>query len=268
MNAIHGYTRTVMETARDVLTPKARAALLRAHEKTLSYGVRALVSPAPALRLVIVLGEAHLKLGPASRLGKDVVENIALRGVETFQSKEVFSGKALRWLIYLPRIALRLVTLGLVKDSTIVDAKQASHGFTVEIERAKSMPTSLHVAATYMTVMFGMMFAQLALGIANFVIPGIIALFGWLVFAVMVLQAHMALLIPALILRRHKWSWLIHPLTAILTARDTLMADGTVRMLEDHPDAGPALVILGRAHMPGYERELTERYGFRRVSFP
>lgn len=257
-----------METARDVLTPKARAALLRAHEKSLSFGVRALVGPAPESRLVIVLGEAHLKLGPASLLGKDIVESIALRGVETFQSKEVFSGKALRWLIYLPRIVLRVLTLGLVKDSTIVDAKQASHGFTVEIERAKSMPISLHIAATYMTVMFSIMFAQLALGIANFVVPGVIVLFGWLLFAAMILQAHMALLIPALLLRRHKWSWLIHPLTAILTARDTLMADGTVRMLADHPNAGPALVILGRAHMPGFQRELEERYGFRRVLFP
>ena len=252
-----------MDPTVDTLTPEAQAALARARATPLSYGVRAVASPQG--RLVVMLGEAHLKLGHASGLGKDVVESIALRGVETFQSKRIFSGRVLRWLIYLPRIVLRLVSLGLVKDSTIVDAKQASHGFTVEIERADRMPLSLHVAAAYMTVMFSVMFAQLAIGALGSLIPGVGVLLGWLMGIAMLLQVHLVLLVPALLLRRHPWSWVLHPLTAILTARDALMANGTVRMLADHPQAGPALVIMGRAHLPGFERELVERFGFRKV---
>ena len=259
-----------MPTA-DALSPEARAALLRAHEMSLSYAVRVLAGPGPAPRLVVALGEAHMKLGPAAALGREVVEAIALRGVETFQSKQIFGGSTLRLLIYLPRIALRAVTLGAVKGSTIVEAKQASHGHTEEIERAARVPLSLHVASVYMSVMFGALFAHLAVTALRLVVPGgaLDAIDAVLRGVSVAIQWHLVLLLPvAVLLRRYAWSWLLHPMAAILTARDTLMADGTVRLLADHPDEGPALVIMGRAHLPGFERELCERYGFRRVEFP
>ena len=258
-----------MQPAGDTLTPAAHAALARAAAKPLSYGVRALEGPGENPRLVVLLGEAHLKLGTASALGKDVVEQIALRGVETFQSKHVFAGPVLKWLIYFPRILLRIASLGLVKDSTIVDAKQASHGFTVEIERAKHMPLSLHVASLYMTALFSTMFAHVGLSVLRLFVPGLLEpLFALSLAASMAFQTHMIMLVPALLLRRFSWSWVLHPMAAILTARDTLMVAGTVRMLADHPAAGPALVILGRAHLPGCERILIEEHGFRRVALP
>lgn len=255
-----------MQPSGDVLSPDARAALQRAAAKPLSYGVRILQGPGDHPRLLVMLGEAHLKLGEASKLGKDVVERVALRGIETFQSKQVLAGRALRWLIYLPRILLRVLTFGLVKDSTILDAKQASHGFTVEIERDKTMPLSLHVASLYMTVLFSTMFAHVALSLLRLVVPGLFEpLFALLLLTSMALQAHMVMLLPALFLRRFAWSWVLHPMAAILTARDTLMVAGTLRMLDDHRDAGPALLIMGRAHLPGCERLLVERHGFRRI---
>jgi len=52
---------------------------------------------------------------------------------------------------------------------------------------------------------------------------------------------------------------------AILTLRDTLLADGTVRMLREHPEARAALTIMGRGHLLGYERELVEKHGFVRI---
>lgn len=259
-----------MDTEGDVLTPEAREALVRAHEMPLSYAVRVLAGPGPNPRLVVALGEAHIKLGAASALGQEVVESVALRGVESFQTKGVLAGGALRHLVHLPRLALRLATLGRVKGSTIVDAKQASHGYTVEIERTDRVPASLHAASVYMSAMFSALFAQAFVAALRLVVPGG-ALDG--VDAVMrkvgmAFQLHMLLIVPAIALRRHRWSWLLNPAAAILTERDTLMADGTVRMLADYPDAGPALVIMGRAHLPGFERELRERYGFRRVEFP
>jgi hypothetical protein len=33
-------------------------------------------------------------------------------------------------------------------------------------------------------------------------------------------------------------------------------------MLEDHPTAKEAVVVMGRAHLSGYVRLLVERYGF------
>lgn len=260
-----------MSTPADALTPEALAALRRAHEMSLSYAVRLLAGPGPAPRLVVALGEAHVKLGPAAALGREVVESIALRGVETFQAKQLLAGEALRWLIYLPRLALRAVTFGAVKGSTIVDAKQASHGHTEELERTARAPLSLHVASLYMTVMFGVFFAHLAVSALRLVVPGgdLDGLDAALRAVTVVIEWHLVLLLPlALMLRRYPWSWLLHPMAAILTARDTLLVDGTVRMLADHPDDGPALVIMGRAHLPGFERELCERHGFRRVELP
>jgi pheromone shutdown protein TraB len=56
----------------------------------------------------------------------------------------------------------------------------------------------------------------------------------------------------------------IHPFLGILTLRDELMAEGTVRMLDDHPTVPAAVVVMGRAHVSGYARILVERYGFAR----
>jgi len=62
-----------------------------------------------------------------------------------------------------------------------------------------------------------------------------------------------------LALRRCAWSWILNPALAILTVRDRLMARDTLRMLAEHPDPRAALVIMGRAHLRGYEYELAER---------
>ena len=52
---------------------------------------------------------------------------------------------------------------------------------------------------------------------------------------------------------------------AILSTRDTLMAEGTVRMLREHPEPSAAVVVMGRAHVNGYERELVLKHGFERA---
>ncbi len=57
----------------------------------------------------------------------------------------------------------------------------------------------------------------------------------------------------------------MHPFLGILTPRDELMAAGTLRMLDEHRACNAAVVVMGRAHLPGYERLLVERYGFKRV---
>src|ERR1035438_5502860 len=57
----------------------ARRALERARAEPLSYAVRILC--APDGRLVVVLGEAHLKLAKAAEIGKDVVSRSEERRV-------------------------------------------------------------------------------------------------------------------------------------------------------------------------------------------
>jgi hypothetical protein len=46
------------------------------------------------------------------------------------------------------------------------------------------------------------------------------------------------------------------------------MSAGTVRMLEDHPSMREAVVVMGRAHLPGYEARLVDLHGYSRVPFP
>jgi hypothetical protein len=239
------------------LPERARAALERARRKNLSYKVH--VVHAPDGRPVALLGEAHMKLAEAAGIGRAVVEAFELRGVETFQRKRVFLGRTLGVLITGPRLLLRIVTLGAMRGSTITDAKQLPSGYTVEIERTKHVPFGLHVTSAYMSAFFITAFLGLALPWIAPIAPPLAALIAMLLIA---FQAHMIMLVPAIILRRHSWSWMIHPFIGILTLRDELMADGAAEMMKDHPREIAAVLVMGRAHVQGVMRLLVERHGF------
>lgn len=245
------------------LPEKARKALERAQATPLSYAVR--LVRAPDGRLVAILGEAHMKLAKASELGKEVVSSFELRGVETFQRKQITWGRALGVVIHAPRALLRALSFGAIKDSTIVDAKQLPSGWTVELERAKKMPFGLHVAAVYMTSFFVVSF--LALLAAPFA-PIAPTFFAAVAFVAMLFQLHFLMLLPGFLLRRHTWSWLVHPFLGILTLRDHLMSQGTIRMMADHPKLSEAVVVMGRAHVKGYEALLVDEHQYVRVPFP
>jgi hypothetical protein len=242
------------------LPDNARRALERARAEKISYAVR--IVRAPDGRLVAILGEAHLKLAKASEIGKAVVSAFDLRGVETFQRKQVAWGTALGIVITWPRKLLQLLSFGAIKDSTITDAKQLPSGHTVELERAKTMPFGLHVASVYLTSFFVVSMLAVVAPLFAVVAPVLAAL---ITFFALAFQVHMLMLVPGFLLRDWDWSWIIHPFLGILTLRDQLMAAGTVRMLDDHRRPRCAVVVMGRAHVAGYERRLVERYGFKRV---
>jgi hypothetical protein len=235
----------------------ARRALERAAEARLSFSVRVL--QAADGRLVAVLGEAHMKLAKAAAIGKDVVEQFELRGVETFQRKQVIGGRALGALIAGPRTLLRVLSLGAVRGSTITDAKELPSGYTVELERTKRVPLGLHVAAIYMAVFFAVTFLAPLTPVLARIAPPVAAAITLLS---ALFRAHLYALLPGILLRDQPWSWVIHPFLGILSLRDVLMAEGTVRMLEDHPTIEAAVVVMGRAHVPGYTRLLVEHHGF------
>jgi hypothetical protein len=243
------------------LSVEALAAVQRARDQSLSYGVRLLVSPEG--RLLVVVGEAHLKLEEASRTGKELVDAFELRGVEGFPRERVFAGRALKVLIAAPRILVRALSLGLVKGSTILDARRASAGYTVPLENALRVPLALHVASAYLTAFFAVAFAQVLLEPIQDRVPDVVVV--PLAFLALVFQYHMMALIPALLLQRQSWSWVLHPGIAILSARNIMMVEGTMRMLADHPEPRVALIVMGRAHLAGYERELVTAHGFKRI---
>lgn len=240
------------------MSAEALAAVRRARARSLSYGVRLLA--APDGRLLVVVGETHLKLEGASRTGKELVDAFELRGVEGFPRHRVIAGRALKVLIDAPRLLVRALSLGWVKDSTIIDARRASSGCTVPLETASRVPLALHVASVYLTVFFVVGFALALLAPIQDRVPEVVL--RPLVCLGILLQYHLLALIPALLLQRRPWSWIIHPGVAILSTRNTMMVEGTMRMLADHPGPRAALVIVGRAHLPGYERELVESHGF------
>src|SRR5262245_6620518 len=134
------------------LPDPTRRAVERARAKRVSYAVR--LVRAPDGRIVVILGEAHLKLAEAADIGKDFRGSFELRGVETFQRKQILAGRLLGVLIQAPRSLLRLLSFGAIKGSTITDAKQLPSGYTVELERAKRMPFGLHITSLYMTAYF------------------------------------------------------------------------------------------------------------------
>ena len=247
--------------------PAALDALQQAAARSRSYSVRAYVGNDPRPRIVVVLGEAHLKLEHASVLGKDVISQFELRGVETFQKKEVLFGRLLGPLIHGPRVLLRRLSLGLVKDSSIRDALDRESGVTDRLERDHSVPKALHAASVYLTLFFAIAFASfgtnlLALVLSAAWLRNTQAILGTLLF---VFQLHLLLVIPAVLFRRRSWAWLIHPALGLVTTRDVILSDGTQRMLIENSGPDAALVILGRAHQPGFGHELIARFGFRRI---
>lgn len=236
----------------ELLPLGARPALEKALAKPLSYTARYLVTPGPKPRAIVILGEAHIKMGTAAKLGKDVVSTFELRGVESFQTKDVLFGRVLGALINAPRLLLRALSVGAVKGSTIVEAKALTSGHTALIEKTDHVPLALHVASVYMSVFFATIYGTLGLGV---VVP-------WLASLAALFQAHMVLLLPAWLLRAKPWHWVLHPMIAILTMRDVLMVEGTVRMLKEHPDPEAAILVMGRAHVRGVERLLITQHGF------
>lgn len=239
----------------ELLPLGARPALEKALARPLSYTARYLVTPGPKPRAVVLLGEAHIKMGTAAKLGKDVVSKFELRGVESFQMKDVFFGRVLGVLINAPRLLLRVLSVGAVKGSTIVEAKAIDGGHTVLLEKTDHVPLALHVASVYMSAFFATIYGTFLLGLVGVVVP-------WLTGLAMLFQAHMLLLLPAWFLRAEPWHWVLHPMIAILTVRDTLMVEGTVRMLKDHPEPEAAVLVMGRAHVRGVERLLVAQHGF------
>lgn len=239
----------------ELLPLGARPAIEKALARPLSYTARYLVTPGSSPRALVILGEAHIKLGEAATLGKAVVSCFELRGVETFQRKQVVLGTVLGVLITAPRVLLRVLSAGSVKGSTITEAKEIDTGHTVDLEPTKHVPLSLHVASVYLTALFSVIYATAILGVLGIAIP-------WLLFLASAFQIHLLALIPAYLLRREPWAWLLHPAVALVTVRDQLMAEGTVRMLKDHPDPSAAVVVMGRAHVVGYAQELIEKHGF------
>ncbi len=237
----------------------ARRALERARAEKLSFSVDLL--KAADGRLIAVLGEAHVKLAKAAAIGEEVIGQFELRGVETFQRRQIVGGRALGAVITAPRTLLRVLSLGAVRGSTITDAKHLSSGYTVELERTKRVPFGLHVAALYMTAFLVVAFLALLAPLLMLVAPSLATAITLLA---RLFQIHLLTLSLALFLRRHSWSWVVHPFLGILTLRDELMAEGTVRMLDDHPTVPAAVVVMGRAHVSGYTRILVERYGFAR----
>lgn len=240
------------------LPDKAKRALDRARSIPMSYVVREL--RAPDGRVVVLLGEAHMKLSHAAEVGREVVDAFELRGVETFQRKKVVWGTALGIVIGWPRLILRALSFGLIKGSTITDALQLPHGYTVQIEKSrKPTPLGLHVASVYMTLFFSVTFAAVLVPLLAPVLP---ALAAAIALAAVAFQAHLVMLVPAILFRKHSWCWVLHPFLGILTIRDHLMVDGTVEMLADHKQCTSAVVVMGRAHIAGVERILSEAHGF------
>jgi len=242
----------------ELLPAGARPALERALRQPLSYAARYVIAPGPRPRVVVVLGEAHVKLRAAAQLGKDVVSRFELRGVETFQRRKVMAGRLLGFLIQAPRTVLRLLSFGAVKGSTITDAKELTEGHTEELERTDAIPPGLHAASIYLSAFFAVSWAYFFLNLAGIVVP-------WMHLVMVAFQVHLVALVPAYLMRRHSWAWMLHPAVALLTVRDTLMAEGTVRMLREHPEPSAAVVVMGRAHLLGFERELVEKHGFTRA---
>ena len=213
----------------------------------------------PDGRQVFVLGESHVKTRRAAELCRRAVESFSLRGVERLQRENVFAGELLGAFFEKVRGALELLSGGQLAGSTIEVALDLREGNTVELERTERVPASLNVGTGYLGVYTTVVLPALLL----MPLWGGVAALRPLRAALRLVGLHLYALPLAYALRDRPWGWAIQPLITILTVRDELLADGIRRMLATHP-AAPALVIVGRAHVPGVVDRLLGQ-GFRRL---
>ncbi|HZJ52501.1 MAG TPA: hypothetical protein VFD38_00045 [Myxococcaceae bacterium] len=213
----------------------------------------------PDGRELFLLGETHVKTRRAAGICRQAVQGFSLRGVERLQRDQVFAGRFLGALLETTRGALQLLSGGRLAGSTIEVALDLPEGITVELERSRRVPFGLHVGTAYLAVYMGLVLPALLL------LPwwGTIAALRPLRATVKLLGLHLYALPVAYVLRERPWASAIQPLLTILTVRDDLLADGIRRMVATH--RGPALVIVGRAHLRGLVARLLE-HGFRRAA--
>lgn len=213
----------------------------------------------PEGREVFVLGESHVKTRRAAEICRQAIGAFPLRGVERLQRDDVFAGSLLGATLERSRGALQVLSGGRLAGSTIEVALELPEGQTVELEQTERVPLGLDVGAGYLAVY------------TTLVLPALLLMPFWgsipslrpLRVAIKLLGLHLYALPLAYVLRDRPWAWAIQPLITILTVRDELLVDGIRRMLATHP-AAPAVVIVGRAHVPGVVDRLLD-HGFRRV---
>lgn len=247
------------------ITERAHAALERARAMRMSYRVCVLTSDETPARCVVLLGEAHLKLPKAARVGLEVVGAFELRGVEGFPKGRVWLGRFLMLLVEAPRAALRLLSFGFVRGSTIIVARELEEGVTVPLENPKLIPVGLQVGALYLTVLFVVLYGYAAI-VALRAVHDTAALqsaFALALHVLGVVELHFLAIVPAWLMRSWRFAWVIHPLVAILSMRDRLMADGIARMMRAHPEAVASVSVMGRAHIAGVSELLQREYGYR-----
>ena len=213
----------------------------------------------PDGREIFVLGESHVKTRGAAEICRRAIEAFTLRGVERLQRDDVFAGPLLGGFLERARGALQLLSGGNLAGSSIEVALELPDGHTVELEQTERVPLGLNVGTGYLAV-----YTTLALP-AQVLMPlwGNIPSLRPLRVAIKLLGLHLYALPLAYALRDRPWAWTIQPLITILTVRDELLVNGIRRMLAMHP-AAPAVVIVGRAHVPGVVDRLLD-HGFRRV---
>ena len=213
----------------------------------------------PEGRQVFLLGETHVKTRQAAAICREAVQGFSLRGVERLQRDQVFAGRFLGAFLERARAALELLGGGQLAGSTIEVALELPEGVTVELEQTERVPLGLHVGTGYLALYTGLVLPALLLlpwwGTVPFLRPVRVA--------VRLLGLHLYALPVAYVFRERPWATVLQPLLTILTVRDGLLADGILRMLATHP-AEPAVVIVGRAHVPGVVERLLE-HGFRRA---
>ena len=216
----------------------------------------------PSGKLVVTLGEVHLKFKKAKMLGKTAVDAFELRGVEGMRFWQPgLSTTIAKWLgfcLIFPQLVIRKLAAGQVKGSTILDALAATHGKTVALEGGFRLGPRTWWALIGLTSFVPVMMGAVWL-LMHYPTP------DWFETALVAYEVYFGMgMIPALLLRHHSWAIWVHPIAGLIYERDQYMATQTVNMLETHDELA-ALAIMGRAHLKGYGLAL-QRHGFKEVA--
>ena len=212
----------------------------------------------PSGKLVVTLGEVHLKFKKAKMLGKIAVDAFNLRGVEGMRfwqpSLSTTLAKCLGFFLVFPQLLIRKLMGGHIKGSTILDALGAKHGKTVALEGGFKLGFRTWWALIGLTSFVPLMMGAVWL-MMYYPTP------DWFQPAFFAYEIYFGVgMIPALLLRHHSWAIFVHPIAGLIYERDQHMATQTMKMLEQSEEVA-ALAVMGRAHLKGYGLAL-KSHGF------
>lgn len=244
-------TGVFSQTCQELLTSPQNTALKKAAESNW-YRVKVLTRQIDNFpQTVILIGESHVKNNTADRLGRDILNEFEVIGVEGINLKKYWNGRFLKFCVRTMHKAINILSLGyLGKPSTIFTADTLQGKKIIKLENHHEPRWNDQL---------------LSIGVQSCVVLGGTALTESLMKCMVSIPEDL----------QSGLNYLKLPLVAVSTVgillpfftntRDSAMALGIQKYFEENKESPPLLVISGALHTAKILKILQKDFSFKEI---